>query len=284
MKNNKNLVVLNDNAQFNLLNVKNYNTNIECSVDNIIARFSTIILDYIIVTSEKLNIKNNKYFQFIFERGLETIIHVFEIIFYYTKNIELTYQQCQKAYLYYIEFIEQISDENVSFLQLSSRDAVLFVYKKTIYEINVEYIKNLAQLNKEQQNILILVNTHISIYKSIIIHLLKGITDAKIDNASTRGHKMNSIHNFITNMTTLIKKYKIKPDSVDILKLFVSYIIEIYIESTVFYNLIEEFIKKQHKLPQINIIKMKQNINNSKIKNYIENKQYQKFISYIFED
>ena len=87
MKNNKNLVVSIENTQTNLLLVKNYKNTIDCSVDDVITKFSTIMLDYIIVTSEKLNIKNNTYFQYIFERGLETIIHVFQIIFYYTKSL-----------------------------------------------------------------------------------------------------------------------------------------------------------------------------------------------------
>jgi hypothetical protein len=33
--------------------------------------------------------KNKPYYRFIFERGIETLIHVFSCIFYYTKNLEL---------------------------------------------------------------------------------------------------------------------------------------------------------------------------------------------------
>ena len=56
----------------------------------------------------------------------------------YTKNIELTMFHSKKALYYYIEFIGQISDVSVhhSYLQLNSKDATLFVYKKTIYDIN----------------------------------------------------------------------------------------------------------------------------------------------------
>jgi hypothetical protein len=95
--------------------------------------------------SEKTTMKNKLYYKFIFERGIETLLHVFSIIFYYTKNLELTFYHTQKAYYFYIEFIEQISDDNVTFLQLSSRDAVMFVYKKTIFDINNEYKKNIKE-------------------------------------------------------------------------------------------------------------------------------------------
>jgi len=277
MKNNKNLVVPIENTQTNLLLVKNYKNTIECSINDVITKFSTIVLDYIIVTSEKLNIKNNIYFQYIFERGLETIIHVFQIIFYYTKNVELTYQQCQKAYLYYIEFIEQISDENVSFLQLSSKDAVLFVYKKTIYDLNFEYVKNISFPDEEQQQFLLSVNPYISIYKNIILFLLKKTDKTeKIVNLN-RGHKINSIHNFVTNITTLFKKYKINTEITELLYLFVSVLIDKYDDDTnIFYNLIDEFMKK-------NIGKIKKNIHSFIIKTYIENKQYQKIIHHILE-
>ena len=298
MKNTKILVVSSENTQTSLLMVKNYKNSIDSSVEDIVSKFSTIFLDYIILTSEKLNIKNNTYFQYIFERGLETIINVFKIVFYYTKNIELTYQQCQKAYLYYIEFIEQISDENVSFLQLSSKDAVLFVYKKTIYDLNTDYIKNITLPNEEQNRLLLSVDNYISIYKNIILYLLKKTdktdkTDKTANTTNTtnlnvvnRGHKMNSIHNFVTNMSSLFKKYKINADVIDLLYLFVSLLIDKYNDDNMgFYSLIEEFTKKQSKLvpDKINISKMKQNISYYSIKTYIDNKQYQKIVPHILD-
>jgi len=277
MKHSKNLIISSENAQTNLLLVKNYNTTLTSSVEDIVSRFSTIVLDYIIVTSEKLNIKNNNYFHYIFTRGLETIIHVFKLILYYTKNIELTYQQCQKAYLYYIEFIEQISDENVSFLQLSSRDAVLFVYKKSIYDINTEYIKNMEVCSNEQELILSAVDTYISIYRSIILHFLMATKPAtNVSVAVTRAHKMNSVHNFITNITALFKKYKINAELIKLLDSFVSSLIDNNLsDNIIFYNLIEEFMKKQNKLENININK----INKTTIKTYIENKQFHKIVN-----
>ena len=64
----------------------------------------------------------------------------------YTKNLSLTYHNCEKSLFYYIEFIGQIGDDNHSFLQLSSKDAILFIYKKTIFDINNEYRKEFASI------------------------------------------------------------------------------------------------------------------------------------------
>ena len=55
-----------------------------------------------------------------------------------------------------------------SFLNLSSRDAVLFVYKKTIYEINNEYKRNIIEPNINEQNLLVFFNSYKYIYKNII--------------------------------------------------------------------------------------------------------------------
>ena len=55
----------------------------------------------------------------------------------------MVYFHCKKAYYYYIEFIGQISDDSHSYLQLTSKDATLFVYKKTIFEVDNMVRKNL---------------------------------------------------------------------------------------------------------------------------------------------
>ena len=62
-----------------------------------------------------------------------------------TGYLELSFYHTQKAYYFYIEYIEQISDDNITFLQLTSRDAILFVYKKTIFELNNDCKKKILK-------------------------------------------------------------------------------------------------------------------------------------------
>ena len=80
--------------------------------------------------------KNNNVKLNIVTKGIESISHIFTFILLYTKNLELTVYHTKKSYLYYNEFINQINDENNSFLKLNSKDAILFIYKKSIFEIN----------------------------------------------------------------------------------------------------------------------------------------------------
>ena len=139
MQNQKTTESLSDVSKFLLYNISNYKPNIENSVTEILTKFVSIIVEYVRLISKKISMKNKTHYKYIFERGLETVIHVFSVTFYYTKNLDITVYHSQKAIYFYVEYIEQISDDNITFLQLSSRDAVLFVYKKTIYDLNNEY-------------------------------------------------------------------------------------------------------------------------------------------------
>jgi hypothetical protein len=60
--------------------------------------------------------------------------------------MDLAFYHSHKAFYFYLEFIEQITDEKHTFLKLNSRDASLFVYKKTIFDVNNEYRKQLNPL------------------------------------------------------------------------------------------------------------------------------------------
>ena len=66
--------------------------------------------------------------------GLNSIYRVFEYVLIKTKNVEKDYYYCQKTYLYYTEYMEQIDQTNLQH-SLNQTDAVLFIYKKTIFEL-----------------------------------------------------------------------------------------------------------------------------------------------------
>ncbi len=66
--------------------------------------------------------------------GLNSIYRVFEYVLIKTKNVEKAYYYCQKTYFYYTEYMEQIHQTNLQH-SLNQTDAVLFIYKKTIFEL-----------------------------------------------------------------------------------------------------------------------------------------------------
>jgi hypothetical protein len=72
------------------------------------------------------------------ERGMRCVAHVFNNVLLYTRNLDAALYHATRASVYYCEFVSQISDDGRHYLQLTSRDAVLFTYKKTIYDLNTE--------------------------------------------------------------------------------------------------------------------------------------------------
>jgi hypothetical protein len=66
--------------------------------------------------------------------GINALHRVFEFVLLRTKNIEKAYYYSQKTYYYYLEYIEQIHKSNLS-QSLNHLDAILFVYKKTIFSL-----------------------------------------------------------------------------------------------------------------------------------------------------
>lgn len=116
-------------------NVDNYFKIISEGEVEIYTKYTNIIIQYLLLGIEKIKNHNDEYVKYILIKGVYMITYVFNILLKYTCNLELTYHHCQKSYSYYIEFIGQIGDDAVTYLQLNSKDASLFVYKKTIFEI-----------------------------------------------------------------------------------------------------------------------------------------------------
>jgi len=192
-----------DNPHYIITRLENYRPKNTHSIHDILTKFVSVLIEYLSLIEEKIHMKNQDCYKFIVMRGLETIIHVFSMLFYYTQNFDLTYYHSQKAYYFYIEFIEQISDDNVSFLQLSSRDATTFVYKKTIYEINSEYKKTFRELLTEEKAVLHYVDTYMYIYKNIVYYCLQNYNDNKIKNNNDKFLSLTKVHNLDLNKTKL---------------------------------------------------------------------------------
>ena len=69
--------ILSNNTEYILYNTANYKLIIDNSVSDILTKFVMIIMEYMRLIAEKITMKNKPYYKFIFQRGLETLIHVF---------------------------------------------------------------------------------------------------------------------------------------------------------------------------------------------------------------
>jgi hypothetical protein len=162
---------------YSLHNSENYKNVLDGEVSDVIRKYSMIIVEYFKFIIENIKIKNNSLTKFIITRGLDTITHVFLHILSATKNINLTYFHCQKSFYFYVEFVGQISEDDKVFLQLTSRDATTYVYKKTIFELNNAY-KKAGEDDSAFRERLETINTYIKLYQT---YLLKIVHEKKID-------------------------------------------------------------------------------------------------------
>jgi hypothetical protein len=229
-------------------NVENYNKTFEFSETKpYVTRYIEIINEYMMYVVENMIIQDDTYLLFLIRRGVETIMHCFKFLLMYTKNLELTIYQCKKALYYYIEFIGQISDVSLhhSYLQLNSKDATLFVYKKTIYDVNNIYRKNFT-LEAEEQQFLNSISNIITLFNATLFHLLQ--------KERLKYEKKESIIHFAVDKSALIidKLFNNGDYSLIDLKtelcLFVFENFQTYDMDTIKYsNICEIFVKKLRK-------------------------------------
>lgn len=278
MKNSKIQNSSNENTNFLLSNVSNYKPYIDVSVQEILRNVVNTLVEYMRFISEKITMKNKIYYRFIFERGIKTLIHIFSLIFYYTKNLDISIYHMKKGYYFYIEFIEQISDNNITFLQLSSRDAILFVYKKTIFELNNEYRKNIKELTIEEKNILLTIDSYIAIYKSIIKFLINN-KDFKYEKKT---EYINESCDYIEYISEILNKNKIKKNGIDCIYLLTNILSEKDIKMIDFFKVLDEFIKKINIKKKIDENKIKNKLYDEEISILIVNNEFDKVIEKIF--
>jgi hypothetical protein len=168
-----------------LHNIENYKSEYSSSSTEIFTKYIGVVTEYFIQCSDMIHIPNETYYRYVINKGLETITHVFKMLLLYTKNLQLTYYHCQKSFYYYVEFISQIGDNNHSFLQLNSKDATLFVYKKTIYDLNQDFRKTFSSTTQENtimNNVELLIRIYNRMLNDKIEHLsLQNLTILTID-------------------------------------------------------------------------------------------------------
>tara|TARA_B100000242_G_scaffold292930_1_gene269585 strand:+ start:199 stop:1017 length:819 start_codon:yes stop_codon:yes gene_type:complete len=100
----------------------------------VIDKYYMVIEELLVELQKLLNTINDIDISSCMYIAINSIHRVFEYVLIKTKNIEKAFYYAQKTYFYYIEYMEQIHRSNLQ-NTLNQTDAVLFIYKKTIFEI-----------------------------------------------------------------------------------------------------------------------------------------------------
>jgi hypothetical protein len=223
-----------------------------------------LLLEYLKVSLSNVVVQDKDYYFFILKRGIKTITHCFNVLFMYSKNLNIVEQSCNKAICYYIEFMGQIGEDSNSYLQLNSKDATLFVYKKIIFDIDDNFRKDYVLDEKDKKYL-----ENINLNNKLLYSILNNILDIE-----KNSEKKILIENSIKYLTHFLNKYltnNFKNEDVDIITYFINNIVFNFTETKNYINVCSNFVKKYNRK---NISKEK--INN-KIKILKENIEMEKF-------
>ena len=150
-----------------------------------------------------------------------------------TNNIPLSYYYGKQSYKYYIEFVEQLMDENIDCLQLTTNDAILFTYKKTIFDLNKNYIKEKnISVSDSNNNEYTELNDILQIYKTLFEYILDNIHNISDLNSHIKDYTSKLILNIYLIIS--ISNY------INSIQLF----IRILINQHVSYNKVLEYLDK----------------------------------------
>jgi hypothetical protein len=116
----------------------------------------------------------------------------------------------------------------------------MFVYKKTIFEINSEIKKNLNEQSEEEKRKLYVIENHQNIYKNIIcfcIHESKLIEH-------TRNVHINNLCDNLKHFSNYFNQLYVSHEKMNCIYFFINQLIERDINIVTFYEIIKIFITK----------------------------------------
>lgn len=183
------------------------------TIEIIIYKYIELINEYLQHMKQSEALKTIPNSTYVICIGLNSILHIFKIVFHNTKNIDTTFFHCQKAFYCYLEYIEQMN-KTFSLHNLNNLDAITFIYKNSLNDMqNTNYtkIQNKVTETKIDDNLSHSILENISLFtKKILFYsdFFELETDESLsnsfvtDSASPTNHN-NGIKNnkFIENFT-----------------------------------------------------------------------------------
>ena len=152
-----------------LNSIENYKSELMENESILFLKFVAMIHEMIILCNDRITTENEEYIKHILITGIKNTTYIYKIILLYTKNLELALYHTQKSILYYVEFISQVGEDSQNLLKLTTKDATLFIYKKTVFDINDEYKQSYQETN-QTKTIMKQLELYIDIYNNIVIH------------------------------------------------------------------------------------------------------------------
>lgn len=156
--------------------------------------------------------KDTNFLKNLHVKGLLLINNIFNISLLYLDSLVDIYNLCEKGYVYFVEFVNQInitnSYESNSF-ELTLKDAIIFSYKKTIFTFDNNIQTTISNNNKFKLKI---INTIISIINNSSIIINSKIYNLYNNQLNEQYIFDQEINLIALNLSKLIKKIFIATD------------------------------------------------------------------------
>tara|TARA_Y100000816_G_scaffold246092_1_gene194307 strand:- start:9791 stop:10567 length:777 start_codon:yes stop_codon:yes gene_type:complete len=217
-------------------------------------KYVTLINDFLNYSiNNQTNLEVNFFKNYIYN-GFKSITNIFKITLLQSCNIDYTYEITQKSFIDYNEFIRQISDIDTSHINLTTTDAIVFIYKRSVFK-DIEHIKNDIDI----QYIMPILSELIDIHNALLIYYIENI------------HLYNyNFDIFTKNIYILIETFLTvnSVDNINNIIIVIKYVIINKYNFSKIINLLINFIK---------LINTK-NINSSKLNNYLIKNNFSKYL------
>jgi len=231
----KKMVIEQNTSKISLSNSENYYNQLSVNLNDILLQQLNILEEYIKNINDIFHV-NKKNKLYIIIKGIETIFHIYQQILFYTNNHKLAYYYSHKSIYLYKEYNSQINDDSNTFLNLTTRDAIIYIYKKTIFEIKPNFLKK-DETNK-QKEIFDILFLHNNIVKLLLSLLYKNYDE-----------NMQSIYFKLINN---IISYQLTYSNYCTLSFFINLLFDHFLDSYTndeIIDIIEKFCKKINKQP-----------------------------------
>ena len=229
----KKITIDQNTSKISLSNSENYYNSLSVNINDILLQQINILEEYIKNINDIFHLnKNNKLYIII--KGIETIFHIYQQILFYTNNHKLAYYYSHKSIYLYKEYNSQINDDSNSFLNLTTRDAIIYIYKKTIFEIKPTFLKK--DENNKQKEIFDILFLHNNIVKLLLSLLYKEYDE--------------NMHCIYLKLINNIISYQLNYSNYCTLSFFINLLFDHFLDSYTNYEIIdsiEKFCKKLNK-------------------------------------
>ena len=269
-----------------LSNVENYNDILDKNICVVFLKYIGLIHELIELVVEYIHIDNNGYLKYIINKGIKNTSYIYIFLLLYTKNLDLAIHHTQKSILYYVEFISQIGADTTNQLQLNSIDATLFIYKKTIFDINTDF-RNQYNETEEIKGQINTLKHYMEIYNTTLIMYIEKMDLKKLTLIDLQTSVFTTLYK-IVELLIQIPSLSKKNDKTDIEELDIVYNIITecnnyhkysFINSN-YLTLIASIIKKHFK-KYINVNELRNKLNEPTIENKLDNMSICKIANYL---